>query len=86
MANLSIKGSKNNKRKYPGAKGKRPDLKKVRREECEERTKVWQSLSPVQQLKELDRKGYVAKKQHARLEALISKANGDVKTETEQQT
>jgi len=68
-------------KKYPGVKGKRPDLKKFRKEESEERTKVWQALSYEQQLKELDRKGYVAKKQRTRLENLIEKSKNKTNTE-----
>jgi len=81
---LSSKGDKKNERKYPGIKGRRPDLKKIRREECEERTKFWRTLTPAQQLAELDRRGHAAKKQRARLEALIAKAETkETEAETE---
>jgi len=66
-------GSKQNNRNYPGARCKRPDLKKIHREECAERTEVWQKLTVKQQLESLDRRGHAAKKQRARLESKLAK-------------
>ena len=68
-----VQNKKNNKRKYPEVKGRRPDLKEIRCEEALERTLAWQKLSPEEQLKSLDRRGHAAKKQRARITALLNK-------------
>lgn len=56
---------------------RRNDLKELRRKEALERQQRWESLTPAQQLEELDKrlgKGVGAKKQRARLERLIKSA------------
>ncbi len=66
----------NNDRKYSGG-GPRPDNRKIKQEESTERLKHWQGLSPVQQLKELDRRfgeGQGAAKQRRRILAGIEQA------------
>lgn len=65
-------------RRYPGAKGPRPDGYEQRVIDAQARMEAWQSLSPKQQLRELDRrlgKDVGAKKQRARLQRLIERAN-----------
>ena len=74
----AIKGHKlNNARKFPGISGCRPDKKSERIAVAEENLKRWQSLTPQQQLEELDRrlgKDVGAKKQRARIKASIEAA------------
>jgi len=70
MSNPLMKSKRNNHRLYGGVKGRRPDLKNLRREEAVERTEGWQSLSIQDQLAALNRRlgvGVGAKKQRARL-------------------
>lgn len=77
-----LSGKRKNHRKYPGVRGVRPDLKKIRQEESQERLKGWQSLSYQDQLSALDRrlgKDMGAKKQRTRLNALIVSGETQVK-------
>ena len=66
----------NSKRRYEGG-GPRPDNNKIKRDEAKERQEAWARLSPVQQLKELDRRlgeGQGAGAQRTRILARIEKA------------
>ena len=61
----------NNDRRFSGP-GPRPDNRKHRQEEAQERQTGWESLTPQQQLASLDTrlgKGVGAVKQRARIEA-----------------
>ncbi len=51
--------------------------KDQRRLESDARNEAWRKLTPVQQLANLDLKGFVAKKQRARIEAKIVKASSN---------
>jgi hypothetical protein len=70
---FKMKGSKTNNRRFPGVKGVRPDHKKQKQVEAEERQLAWSKLSPKQKLLELDRRGVRATKQRKILEALLEK-------------
>lgn len=54
----------------------RADERARRRQEGEERNAVWQALSPLEQLKELDRRGVKATRQRHKLAAKIAKLKG----------
>ncbi|MDE1834527.1 MAG: hypothetical protein KGH64_04270 [Candidatus Micrarchaeota archaeon] len=49
--NVGGNGSKKNHRKYPGVRGKRPDLKKIRQTEALERQAQYDALSLEQKMK-----------------------------------
>lgn len=44
IGSISVKGSKKNHRRFPGIKGKRPDLKALRQKEATERQAVYAAL------------------------------------------
>lgn len=70
MALTGMVGKKQNHRQYPGAKGRRPDLTKIRKEEAVSRQEKYAQLSNAQKLELLDLKfgkNQGAKKQRAKL-------------------
>lgn len=83
MADLN---KKNNNRRYPGIKGIRPDSKEIKRSEANERKTAWAALSSKEQLEILDRRlgaGVGAKRQRARLQAVIAQDDSKKAIETE---
>lgn len=65
----------NNKRRFPGEHGPRPDLVSFRRKEAQERQEAFAALTPEAKLQLLDArlgKGVGAKKQRAKLNALVN--------------
>ena len=67
---MGIMGSHKNDRRYPGAKGRRPDNKKFRQEEAKERQEAYSKLSNKEKLTLLDVRlgnGVGAKKQREKL-------------------
>lgn len=73
----NFKGHKENNRKFPGIFGRRPDRKESRRETATQIKEHWESLSPQEQLADLDRclgKDVGAVKQRAKIQAKIQKA------------
>jgi hypothetical protein len=64
-----------NDRRYPGVRGKRPDLKKLKQSEAKERQSFYDSLSIKEKLEHLTRQlvkaGGEAKKQIMRLLSLV---------------
>lgn len=70
-------GKKDNTRRKFGGPGPRQDNNQHKRAEAKERAEAWQKLSPVQQLKELDRRfgeGKGAGRQRARILVSIERA------------
>lgn len=64
----------NNDRKFPGERGPRADLAKIRREEAASRQEAYNKLSAKEKLEKLDEKlgvGVGAKKQRAKLQSLV---------------
>lgn len=65
-----LRGKKNNNRKFPGIRGRRPDLKAYRKEEADKNILAWRKLSPQEQIAALDERlgvGVGAVKQRARI-------------------
>lgn len=76
----------NSKRRFVGG-GPRPDNNKIKQDEAKERQEAWASLSPVQQLKELDRRlgeGKGAELQRERILSRIEKSKNRPATEAKQ--
>ena len=74
MTLTGVKGQKINHRKHQGVKGRRPDKKEQRRAIASVNVERWRSLTPKQQLAELDRRlgqNLGAKKQRARINKAI---------------
>jgi hypothetical protein len=70
MSSLFGSGKKTNNRKFPGVKGKRPDLAKFRKDDAKERQEAYSALSVEEKVARLDRKlgvGLGAKKQREKL-------------------
>lgn len=62
-----------NVRKFPGESGPRPDFAKAKQGEAKERQEYYDGLSPAAKLAKLDEGKFVAKKQRAKLAALVEK-------------
>jgi hypothetical protein len=78
---FSKRGSHVRNRVFPGVSGKRPDLYKIRCEEAEQRQESYNKLSVADKLSKLDSKlgtGVGAKKQRAKLQALLNPVKSDV--------
>ena len=58
------------RRKHPGIRGRRPDMKYLRKQEAVARHVAYAKLSPKQRLERLPPSG--ARRERARLEALIA--------------
>lgn len=75
----SIRGKRKNHRKYPGARGRRPDnYRQFRKPEALERQAAYDQLSITDKISLLDvrlGKGLGAVKQRARLALLLEKQN-----------
>mgnify|MGYP001594663661 CR=1 FL=1 len=70
----TFRGKKQNKRKFPGIRGPRPDMKEFRKKTADDNVTAWRKLSPVEQISELDKrlgKGVGASKQRARIKSLV---------------
>lgn len=78
-------GKRKNNRKYPGVKGKRPDLKKLKKEEAKERQAFYDSLSVKEKMLHLARQlkavGGEAIVQLQKLQALLDKPTSIPKEE-----
>lgn len=72
MANIGASKKDNSGRLFTGG-GPRPDGRKVRQEEALERQTYWNSLTPTEQLKALDKRPGGSKKQRAKIEARMGK-------------
>lgn len=83
---FGVRGQKQNIRRYTGG-GVRPDRADAKREEAKARQEAWSKLAPELQLRRLDEilgKGLGAKRQRARLQALVagqSKQRKDKRTQ-----
>jgi hypothetical protein len=74
-----------NNRRHPGVRGKRPDLKKLKKEEAKERQSFYDSLSVKEKLEHLARQlkkvGGEAKRQRQKLQIIIDKPVSPKETE-----
>jgi hypothetical protein len=68
---MSKRGHHQRTRLYKGIKGKRPDLKAIRKKGADERAVAYSKLTTQQKIKLLDAAGFVAKRQRARLQTQL---------------
>lgn len=71
VSGMSKRGQHQRKRVYKGIKGRRPDLKVLRKKSADERKLAYDKLTTQQKLDRLNVAGFAAKKQRARLQALL---------------
>jgi hypothetical protein len=77
---MATSKKQNGKREHIGG-GRRPDNRKHRQEEAQERLAAWTKLLPQEQLKALDGRPGGSKKQRARIQARIDRPKAVAKTD-----